>query len=62
MRWLAKIDPWTAIELAGASLLGGGVWMEWGPQWACIVWGVLLLSVATLRGAMGMYLTRRDRP
>ena len=43
------IDIWDAIALAGAGLVGGGVWSMWGAPWACIFWGVLLLSVAGVR-------------
>lgn len=41
-------DRWTVVELAGAALLGGGVWSQWGPAWACMLWGCLLLTVATI--------------
>ena len=41
-------DRWTVVELTGAGLLGGGVWAQWGASWACIVWGALLLIVATI--------------
>ena len=41
-------DRWDVIPLSGAGLLGGGVWGQWGPSWACMLWGVLLLGVAIL--------------
>jgi hypothetical protein len=47
-RIIANLTPdrWTVVELAGAGLLGGGVWAQWGPSWACMLWGGLLLAVA----------------
>ena len=45
-----NVDRWDVVELVGAALIGGGVWAEWGPQWACILWGALLLGMALLRG------------
>ncbi len=41
-------DRWTVVEAAGAGLLGGGVWAQWGAPWACMLWGSLLLTVAGL--------------
>jgi len=55
---IPHVDQWIVIEFVGASLLGGGVWAQWGAQWACILWGVLLLSVSLLRGVMTMVLAR----
>lgn len=46
---LIKLDRWDLIETAGAALLGGGVWAKWGPEWACMLWGVLLLGLSLLR-------------
>jgi hypothetical protein len=46
---LGRIDPWNVVEVVGAALLGGGVWAEWGPQWACMLWGSLLLMASTVR-------------
>ena len=59
-RLLAQIDRWTLVELAGAGLLGGGVWAEWGAPWACMFWGGLLLAVVALRGALGLHQTGRS--
>ncbi len=59
-RLLAQIDRWTLVELAGAGLLGGGVWAEWGAPQACMLWGVLLLAVVALRGALGLHQTGRS--
>ncbi len=41
-------DRWDTIVAAGAGLLGGGIWAQWGATWACMLWGVLLLGMATL--------------
>ncbi len=60
MKIFAKVERWTLAELLGAGLLGGGVWAEWGPSWAFMLWGGLLLALVTLRAAMSAYLTRRD--
>ena len=49
---IPRIDRWTVVELLGAALLGAGVWAQWGPQWACMLWGVLLLGMSLLRGVM----------
>ncbi len=49
MRFTPAVDKWDVVELAGAALLGGGIWAEWGPEWACMVWGGLLLGQAQLR-------------
>lgn len=43
-----KPDIWDGMTLAGAALLGGGVWAHWGPSWASMLWGALLLGVAAL--------------
>lgn len=59
MRKIPKVDRWTLVEIAGAALMGAGVWVEWGPQWACMLWGGLLLALATLRAVMALYLTNR---
>ena len=42
-------EPWSVVELAGAALLGGGVWSVWGAPWACMLWGALLLVLAAAR-------------
>jgi hypothetical protein len=47
----ADVDRWDVFSVAGAGLLGGGVWREWGPAWACMLWGALLLSLAGLHAA-----------
>lgn len=44
-----RIDRWILVEVAGAGLLGGGVWAQWGAPWALMLWGALLLAVASLR-------------
>ena len=46
---LPNLDKWDGFELVGAALLGGGIWAQWGPQWACMFWGALLLGMALLR-------------
>lgn len=43
-----RLDRWDLIPAAGAGLLGGGVWGQWGPTWACMFWGALLLAVAAV--------------
>jgi hypothetical protein len=48
-----KIERWTLIECLGAGLLVGGVWGEWGPTWASMLLGVLLLAVATVAARQG---------
>lgn len=53
-RWAAALyaarpDRWTVIDVAGAGLLGGGVWARCGASWACILWGVMLLSLSCIR-------------
>lgn len=45
------IDRWDVITIAGAALLGGGVWAEWGPARASMLWGAILLTVATVHAA-----------
>ena len=47
-----KVDRWTLVDLAGAGLLGAGVWTQWGSAWAYMLWGVLLLGMSLLRGVM----------
>lgn len=46
------VDVWLLVELAGAGLLGGGVWAKWGAPWACMLWGLLLLGLAALQAAL----------
>lgn len=46
-----NLDRWDALLLAGAGLLGGGIWGEWGWTWASMLWGSLLLSLAGLHAA-----------
>ena len=58
---MKRPDRWTVVELLGAGLLGGGVWAQWGPQWACMLWGLLLLGVAALRAATEMMIARATR-
>lgn len=48
----AYVDIWLVIELAGAGLLGGGVWVQWGSAWACMLWGALLLALAGLQAVV----------
>lgn len=37
------VDRWLILEVAGAGCLIAGVRLEWGPSWALMVAGVLLL-------------------
>ena len=48
---LKSIDRWDWLTAAGAGLLGGGVWAQWGAPWACMLWGLLLILVALLHEA-----------
>lgn len=48
-RQLARIDRWTALEVASAALLAGGIWAQWGAPWAAMALGGLGLAVASLR-------------
>lgn len=45
------IDRWDALSFTGSGLLGGGVWWNWGPGWACMLWGLVLLGIAGLHAA-----------
>jgi hypothetical protein len=45
---LKSIDRWDGLTAAGAGLLGGGVWAQWGATWACMLWGLTLLVVALI--------------
>jgi hypothetical protein len=38
------------MDLAGRLCLTGGVAWQFGFAWAAIVWGVLLIALAHLRG------------
>jgi hypothetical protein len=46
-----KIDRWDGLTAAGAALLGGGVWAQWGAAWASMLWGLLLIGLALLHAA-----------
>lgn len=46
-----RVDRWDVIGLAGAGLMGAGVWLQWGPGWACMLWGALLLALGGLHAA-----------
>jgi hypothetical protein len=41
------------IELLGAGSLIGGVWSQWGPQWAAMALGLLLLGLSGFRAWRG---------
>jgi len=49
-----SIDRWDGLTAAGAALLGGGVWAQWGPAWACMLWGSLLIVLALVHAANSM--------
>jgi hypothetical protein len=48
---LKIMDRWDGLTAAGAALLGGGVWAQWGATWACMLWGSLLIVLALLHAA-----------
>jgi uncharacterized membrane protein HdeD (DUF308 family) len=43
------MDRWDLVGLAGAVLIGGGVWALSRPAWASVVWGSMLLAVYVAR-------------
>lgn len=45
------IDRWDGLTAAGAALLGGGIWAQWGAAWAFMLWGSLLIVLALLHAA-----------
>lgn len=49
---MKPLDAWLLVEVAGAALLGGGVWAQWGAPWACMLWGALLLALAAVQAAL----------
>ncbi len=42
-------DVWTVAELVGTGLLVGGVWVQWGGTWACMLLGLGVLMLAAVR-------------
>lgn len=48
---MKNIDRWDLLTAAGAALLGGGVWAQWGAPWACMLWGGLLIALAGFHAA-----------
>jgi len=45
---MSQFDRWDAVTGAGAALAGAGVWTQWGPAWALMLWGGILLGLAGL--------------
>jgi len=43
-----KPDRWDIVSLLGSGLAGGGIWAQWGPPWACMFWGGVLLGLAAV--------------
>lgn len=50
---LTRVDRWTIVEGVGTAFLVGGVCAKWGPAWASMLLGVLLLAVATIAAYRG---------
>jgi uncharacterized membrane protein HdeD (DUF308 family) len=43
------VDRWDCVGIAGAALIGGGLWALSNPAWAAIFWGALLMALYIAR-------------
>jgi hypothetical protein len=50
---MKALDRWTVVEVVGTAFLVGGVWAKWGPAWASMLFGAMLLAVATIAARQG---------
>lgn len=46
-------DRWSLVEALGTAFLVGGVWARFGPAWASMLLGAMLLVVATIAARQG---------
>ncbi len=45
MKWLKAFDLLDGVLVLAFSLLTLGAWLLWGPGWACLMLGGLLLGL-----------------